>query len=141
MDSYISELPTPMDLLINLIGTADGKDLESFMKINAEPVKVMIELMDRLSISKGCFISGRIGMPLTNKLFLASKQKAEEMIKKSRKNICILKPSLIYGDKPEVAALVPIIKAMSKLPGKANFKPIEVNQLAKKIIEECGKLN
>ncbi|AIQ35840.1 hypothetical protein R50345_15135 [Paenibacillus sp. FSL R5-0345] len=69
MDSYLSELPTPVDLLINLIGTADGKDLESFMKINAEPVKVMIELMDRLSISKGCFISGRIGMPLTINYF------------------------------------------------------------------------
>lgn len=138
IDSYISKLPKQVNTLINLIGTADGKDLESFMKINAEPVKVMIELMDRLSISKGCFISGLIGMPSTNKLFLASKQKAEELIRESGKNISILKPSLIYGDKPEVAALVPLIKVMSKMPGKSKYKPIKVNQLALEIIDVCS---
>ena len=138
IDSYISKLPKQVDTLVNLIGTADGKDLESFMKTNAEPVKVMLELMDRLSISKGCFLSGVIGMPSTNKLFLASKQKAEEMIKESGKNISILKPSLIYGDKPEVAALVPIIKAMGMLPGKSKYKPIKVNQLALEIIDVCS---
>lgn len=138
MDSYISKLPTQVEILINLIGTADGKDLESFMKINAEPVNVMIELMDRFSISKGCFISGLIGMPFTNKLFLASKQKAEEMIRESGKNISIIKPSLIYGEKPEVAAFVPIIRAMSMMPGKSKYKPIRVNQLALEIIEVCN---
>lgn len=139
IDSYISNIPARVDILINLIGTADGKDLESFMKINAEPVKVMIDLMDRFSISKGCFISGLIGMPFKNKPFLASKQKAEEMIRESRKNISIIKPSLVYGEKPEVAAFVPVIKIMSMMPGKSNYKPIKVNELAHKIIEVCSK--
>lgn len=138
IDSYISKLPTQVDILINLIGTADAKDLESFMKINAEPVKVMIELMNRCSISKGCFISGLIGMPFKNKPFIASKQKAEEIIKESKKNISIIKPSLVYGNKPEVTAFIPIMKIMSKMPGKSNYKPIKVNQLAHEIIEVCS---
>lgn len=139
IDSYISKLPTQVDILVNLIGTADGKDLETFMRINAEPVKVMIELMNRLSIAKGCFMSGLIGMPATNKLYLASKQKAEEMVRESKKNISIIKPSLIYGDKPEVKALVPIIEVMSRLPGKSKYKPIRVDQLAQEIIEVCSR--
>lgn len=139
IDSYISNIPTRVDVLINLIGTADGKNLESFMKINAEPVKVMIELMNRFSISKGCFISGLIGMPFKNKPFLASKQKAEEMIRESGKNISIIKPSLVYGEKPEVAAFIPIMKIMSMMPGKSNYKPIKVNELAHKIIEVCSR--
>ncbi|MFC7677853.1 NAD-dependent epimerase/dehydratase family protein [Paenibacillus sp. GCM10028914] len=139
IDSYITKLPTKVDTIVNLVGTADAKSTELFMKINVEPVKIMIELMDRLSIPKGCFISGVIGMPFKNKPFIASKQKAETLIRESRKNISIIKPSLVYGDKPEVAAMVPFMKLMGKLPGKSNYKPIQVNQLAQEIVEVCNK--
>lgn len=60
----------------------------------------MVELMDRLSIPKGCCISGMIGMPFTNKLFVESKRKGVAVAKASKKDIGIVRPSLAYDDRP-----------------------------------------
>lgn len=138
-DSYLAKLPTQVEVIVNLVGNADAKSPELFEQINVEPLKAMFELMDRLSIPKGCFISGVIGMPFKNKPYVDSKQKAEKLIKESGRNISILKPSLIYGDKPEVAAIVPCISLFSKIPGKSKYKPIHVNKLASEIVEACTR--
>lgn len=133
IESYISKLPEGSYGIIDLIGTADAKNDALFEKMNVGPVKIMIELMDKLSIKKGCYISGVIGMPGKNKPFISSKKNAENLIKESQKDISIIRPSLVYGDRPEVKAMVPLMKAMGIV--KASYKPILVTQLAKEIIE------
>lgn len=137
IDSYISDLPEQVDAIVDLVGTATAKTASEFEKLNVEPVKIMIELMNRLHISKGFYISGLIGMPGTGKLFVASKQKGEAIAKNSGKNINIIKPSLVYGDRKGVAAMVLLVKTMGFF--KKDLKPIEVEQLSNQIIQICMK--
>lgn len=135
VDSYISRLPENADAVVDLVGTATAKDMEGFEKLNVEPVKVMVELMERLAVSKGCYISGMMGMPGTNKLFIDSKRKGEKTAKESGKEIGIVRPSLVYGDRPGVGAMVFMVKMMGLF--KKELKPIKVEQLADQIIRLC----
>lgn len=137
INSYISYLPERVDAIVDLVGTATAKNKTDFEKLNVEPVKIMIELMNRLHISKGCYISGLIGMPGTGKLFIASKQKGEAIIKESEKNIGIIKPSLVYGDRKDAVLMVPLVKTIGFF--KKDLKPIKVEQLSKQIIQICMK--
>ena len=136
IDSYISKLPQEAHAIVDLIGTATANSKEEFEKLNVEPVKIMMELMNRLNIPKGSYISGRIGMPGKNKLFLESKQKGENVAQSSGKKIGIVKPSLVYGDRPDAVAMVPFIKAMGMF--NKDLKPIKVKQLADQIIQICN---
>lgn len=133
VDSYISELPVNAYAIVDLIGTATVETDELFEKINVGPVKIMIELMDKLFISNGCYISGVIGMPGKSKPFLRSKQNAEKLIKESKMQIKIVRPSLVYGDRPEVKAMVPFMKLMGLF--KSSYKPVLVDDLSKEIME------
>lgn len=136
MDSYLSKLPQEAYAIVDLVGTATANSKEEFEKLNVEPVKIMVELMNKLNIPKGCYISGRIGMPFKNKPFLESKQKGENYAQSSGKKIGIVKPSLVYGDRPDAVVMVPFIKAMGLF--NKDLKPIKVNQLADQIIQICN---
>jgi nucleoside-diphosphate-sugar epimerase len=135
VDSYIAKLPEKADAIVDLVGTATAKTQEEFEKLNVEPVKVMVELMNRLSIPKGCYISGMMGMPGTGKLFIGSKRKGEAVAKESGKQIGVVRPSLVYGDRPGVGTMVFFVKTMGLL--KKDLKPIKVDQLADQIIQIC----
>ncbi|SET55003.1 NAD(P)H-binding [Lacrimispora sphenoides] len=135
VDSYIGQLPEKADAIVDLVGTATAKTQEEFEKLNVEPVKVMVELMERLSIPKGCYISGMMGMPGTGKLFIDSKRKGEAVAKASKKEIGIVRPSLVYGDRSGVGAMVFFVKLMGAF--KKDLRPIKVEQLADQIIRIC----
>ncbi len=135
VDSYIAELPEHADAIVDLVGTATAKDVQSFEKLNVEPAKIMVKLMDRLTVRKGCYISGMIGMPATNKLFIDSKRKGEAVVNASKKEVSIIRPSLVYGDRPGVGAMVFFMKAMGLF--RKDLKPIKVDQLADQIIRVC----
>lgn len=135
VDSYFVQLPKQADAIVDLVGTATAKTASEFEKLNVEPVKIMIELMERLAIPKGCYISGLIGMPGTGQLFTASKQKGEAIAKTSGKDIGIVKPSLVYGDRSDGALMVPLVKMMGLF--KKELKPIKVQQLSQQIIQIC----
>lgn len=136
IDSYISKLPEHADAIVDLVGTATAKSKEEFEKLNVEPVKIMVEFMTRLNIPKGCYISGRMGMPFKSKPFLESKQKGESIALASGKKISIVKPSLVYGDRPDAVVMVPFVKALGLF--NKDLKPIKVNQLAQQIIQICN---
>ncbi|MEK3866829.1 NAD-dependent epimerase/dehydratase family protein [Paenibacillus sp. FSL H7-0716] len=135
IDSYISKLPQQADAIVDMVGTATANSKEDFEKLNAEPVKIMVELMSRLNIPKGCYISGRMGMPFKNKPFLESKHRGENIALTSGKNIGIVKPSLVYGDRPDAVVMVPFVQAVGLF--NKDLKPIKVNQLAQQIIQIC----
>ncbi len=135
IDSYLSKLPDHADVIVDLVGTATAKEAKDFEKLNVEPVKIMVNLMDELSISKGCYISGRMGMPATNKLFIASKRKGEALAQASKKEIGIVRPSLVYGDRPGVGAMVFFVKAIGLF--KRELQPIKIDQLTDQIIQIC----
>lgn len=136
IDSYISKLPEHADAIVDLVGTATAKSKEEFEKLNVEPVKIMVELMTRLNIPKGSYISGRMGMPFKSKPFLESKQGGENIALASGKKIGIVKPSLVYGDRPDAVVMVPFVKALGLF--NKDLKPIKVNQLAQQIIQICN---
>jgi len=137
VDSYLSKLPERADAIVDFVGTAAAKDAQTFEKLNVDSAKVMVELMHRLTIPKGCYISGLIGMPATNKLFIESKRKGEAVAKTSKKDIGIVRPSLVYGDRPGVGAMVFFVKLMGLF--KKELKPITVDRLADQIIQICTK--
>lgn len=136
IDSYITKLPQQVDAIVDLVGTATANSKEEFEKLNTEPVNIMVELMNRLNIHKGCYISGRMGMPFKSKPFLESKQKGENIALASGKNIGIVKPSLVYGDRPDAVVMVPFVQAIGLF--NKDLKPIKVNQLAHQIIQICN---
>lgn len=136
IDSYIPMLPQQADAIVDLVGTATASSKEEFEKLNAEPVEIMVELMSRLNISKGCYISGRMGMPFKSKPFLESKQRGENIALTSGKNIGIVKPSLVYGDRPDAVVMVPFVQAVGFF--NKDLKPIKVKQLAHQIIQICN---
>jgi NADH dehydrogenase len=137
VDAYLQQLPERADAIVDLVGTATATSNEEFERLNVAPVNVMIELMNRLSIPKGCYISGRMGMPGKSKPFLESKQKGEAVAKASGKQIGIVKPSLVYGDRPDAVIMVPFVKAMGLLNKELN--PVRVERLAQEIMQICTK--
>ncbi|MEK5254718.1 NAD-dependent epimerase/dehydratase family protein [Paenibacillus sp. FSL F4-0125] len=58
MNSYLSKLPQEAYAIVDLVGTATANSKEEFEKLNVEPVKIMVKLMNQLNIPKGCYISG-----------------------------------------------------------------------------------
>lgn len=135
VESYIEKLPDKADAIVDLVGSATVKTQQEFENLNVEPVKVMVDLMNRLSIPKGCYISGMMGMPGTGKLFLASKHKGEAIAKESGKKISIIRPSLVYGDRPGVGATLFFVRIMGFF--KKELKPVNINELAQEIIRVC----
>ncbi|MBY9080669.1 NAD(P)-dependent oxidoreductase [Paenibacillus sp. HN-1] len=136
VDSYISKLPEHADAIVDLVGTATAKSDEEFVRLNVGPVNIMVELMNRMHIQAGCYISGRMGMPFKNKPFIATKQEGEAIAKASGKDIGIIKPSLVYGDRPDAVLMVPFVKAMGLF--NRELKPVRVEQLSNEIIQICS---
>lgn len=133
-DSFSDKLPANIAVIIDLVGTVFARTAKEFERMNVGPVKTMITLMERLFIEHGGYVSGVMGLPLTHKAFVGSKQTAETLAKNSGKSIAIFRPSLIYGDKPQVAPMVPFVKLLGMLPGMQKFKPVAVWDLADEII-------
>lgn len=132
IDSFYNNLPDSADVVIDLVGTASGKNQAEFDRINAEPVNTMIEIMKRKQIQRGIYVSGVIGMPGTMKAFSSSKKRGEELAKNSGLNIRIIQPSLIYGDREGVGGMVAMMKFAGLFCKK--MKPITVDKLSMKII-------
>ena len=138
-DSFIGQLPASADVIVDLVGTATGKTQVDFDRMNAEPVKTMVALMDRLSIPAGAYASGLVGMPGSSGKFVSSKKKGEEIARKSGKRIAIVRPSLVYGDRKGVGAMVVMMKFVGIFSPK--FKPITVDRLCTEIIDGVAALS
>lgn len=136
-NSFKDLIPKDCFAIINLVGTATEKDKDKFIKINTEPVHIMLNILKDTNAKQGCYISGLMGMPGKNNIFIESKTKAESLIKNSKMNIEIIRPSLIYGDRPEVILMVPILKFMGLFSKK--YKPINIVDLTNNIISIFNK--
>lgn len=132
VNSFYDRLPDGADVVIDLVGTAIGKSQTEFDHINAEPVNTMVEIMKRKCIRKGVYVSGIIGMPGTMKEFSSSKKKGEQIAQNSGLDIRIIRPSLIYGDREGVGAMVAMMKFTGLFCKK--FSPITVDKLSLDII-------
>lgn len=130
--SFRDELPTSADVVIDLVGTATGKTQEDFDKANVIPAYTMVEMMREYDIPKGVYISGVIGMPGSMQKFISSKKKGEVVVAKSGLDISIVRPSLVYGDREGVGAMVAMMKFAGVFCKK--MKPITVNELSQEII-------
>lgn len=136
-DSYITQLPKHVDVIINLIGGSKKNSDAEFYRLNVEPVNVMIKLMNQLSIPKGCYISAVRGLPgKAGRSFTRSKRKAEAITKTSGKNIAILRPSFVYGDRAKVNGVVGLLKVIGFF--NKNMKPMTIDTLIDKIIESVS---
>ncbi|MGG7177451.1 NAD-dependent epimerase/dehydratase family protein [Clostridium paraputrificum] len=136
-EAYEKLLPEECFAVVDLIGTATEKDNNKFMKINVDPVLVMLQILDKYNIDRGCYISGVMGIPGKNKIFIESKRKAETLIKKSKRNVKIIRPSLIYGERPEVLLMIPFMKCMGVFSKK--YKPVNIDDLTEEIINTFRK--
>lgn len=130
----VQGLPQTIDFVANMIGTATAKTEEEFFKVNVKPVEEMIALMKEKGTKYGSYISGAMGMP-GDKYFMASKEKGEQLIKQSGLSIEIVKPSLVYGERPIVVAAVPFMYLFSYIPGLAKIRPMHVDKIAEQIIK------
>lgn len=133
IDSFYDGLPDSADIVVDLVGTASGKSQAEFDHINAEPVNTMVEIMKRKQVQRGIYVSGVIGMPGTMKEFSSSKKRGEQIARNSGLDIRIIRPSLIYGDREGVGAMVAMMKFTGLFCKK--MKPITVDKLSLKIIE------
>lgn len=133
IDSFYQCLPDVADVVIDLVGTASGKTQAEFDRINAGPVNTMVEIMKRGSVRRGVYVSGVIGMPGTMKEFISSKKRGEEIVRGCGLDIRIIRPSLVYGDRKGVGAMV----AMMKIAGLfcKKMAPVTVDMLSMEIIE------
>lgn len=132
-DAYIEELPQKVSAIVDLVGGSKENTKEELYRLNVEPLKVMLKLMDKLSIPKGCYISAVRGLPgRLGKSFTRSKREAEAIANKSGKNITILRPSFVYGSRSGVSALVRVLKITGVF--YKPMKPVTIDVLAKQII-------
>lgn len=133
IDSFYQCLPDVADVVIDLVGTASGKNQAEFDCINAGPVNTMVEIMKRGSVRRGVYVSGLIGMPGTMKEFISSKKRGEEIARNSGLDIRIIRPSLVYGDRKGVGAMF----AMMKIAGLfcKKMAPVTVDRLSMEIME------
>lgn len=139
IDSFYQCLPDVADVVIDLVGTASGKNQAEFDCINAGPVNTMVEIMKRGSVRRGVYVSGLIGMPGTMKEFISSKKRGEEIARNSGLDIRIIRPSLVYGDRKGVGAMV----AMMKIAGLfcKKMAPVTVDRLSMEIMEAALAVN
>lgn len=133
IDSFYNRLPDDADVIIDLVGTATGKNQAEFDRINAEPVNTMVEIMKRKHVLRGVYVSGVIGMPGTMKEFCTSKKRGEKIAENSGLDIRIIKPSLIYGDREGVGCMVAMMKFWGLFCKK--MKPVTVDKLSLEIIK------
>lgn len=135
--SFSDMLPERADAVIDLVGTASGRTQADFDRANAEPVKTMVEIMRRLEVPEGVYVSGVIGMPGSMRKFSSSKKKGERLAIESGLDIKIIRPSLVYGDRPGVGAMVAMMKFSGLFCRK--MKPVTVDVLSRQIIDAIRK--
>lgn len=132
-----AKIPVKIDYIVDFIGFASKPkgSQQTFMELNMNPAKVMVELAKEYQVKAQGYISGSLG----SKEFKTTKEKVVKMLTESGVPTKIIAPTLVYGDNrhDQFTKLVPFLKFAGIFAPK--LKPVKVEDAANQLVAQMIK--
>jgi nucleoside-diphosphate-sugar epimerase len=129
------------DLIINLAAQISANDYLPFKKNNIDATKNIVEAAKSNKIKKIIHFSSASVLSVRKDYYAKTKKAAEEIIKKSRMNYIMLRPSMMFGllDNKNIGWLIKFSRIVPIFPipgnGKYPRQPIYVDDVCELVIK------
>ena len=122
-------------VFFHFIGTSRKTTDQSYDKMNVESTQIALNACKKSSVKKFVYLSGLGVSPANNQVYFRSKRQAEEVIKKSKIDFTIFRPSYLIGKDNRFTNLILKQAKEGKIfvPGSGNYRlqPILVDDFAR----------
>lgn len=132
--------------VVHLAAVIQSPDPEVVCQVNVEGTRNLVESSRQYGVEQFVFFSTlNTVLPVKNR-YSKSKEKAEDIVRKSGLNFTILRPSVIYGngDDGTIARLVHAVKNRKIIyllgNGKYKLQPVYIDDVIKAICETLNNL-
>lgn len=132
--------------VVHLAAVIQSPDPEVVCQVNVEGTRNLVESSRQYGVEQFVFFSTlNTVLPVKNR-YSKSKEKAEDIVRKSGLNFTILRPSVIYGngDDGTIARLVHVVKNRKIIyllgNGKYKLQPVYIDDVIKAICETLNNL-